>query len=227
MKVLSLENIKKNFGNKEVLKDLNIELSSGEIVGFLGRNGQGKSTTLKIIMGLIFPDSGNIRFFEDKYDKPRSKIGFIHESPVFWGEITPYEFLYSLSKMGYNNTENNINELLEFVGLTDNKNSLISSFSRGMKQRLGIAQALLNNPEILILDEPMTALDPLGKSEMKRLLKKLKKNGKSILFSSHQLHDIKGIADRFILLNNGKIVLNKSANDIEDLEDFFLKGVSK
>jgi len=225
MSVLRLEHIYKNFGNKCVLKDLNITLSSGEIIGFLGRNGQGKSTTLKIVMGLISADSGSITFFENKYKEPLKKVGFIHESPIFWGEITAYEFLYSLGNLSSSHNAEKVTKLLEFVGLKNEEDSLIGKFSRGMKQRLGIAQALLNDPELLIFDEPMTALDPLGKSQMKELMSALKKQGKSIIFSSHQLHDIQDIADRFILLENGRIKYNEVSSNIVDLENFFLDGV--
>lgn len=226
MSVLRLEHIYKNFGNKCVLKDLNITLSSGEIVGFLGRNGQGKSTTLKLVMGLISADSGNITFFENKFKDPLKKIGFIHESPIFWSEITAYEFLYSLGKLSLSHNPKKIITLLEFVGLQNEKDTLIGKFSRGMKQRLGIAQSLLNDPELLIFDEPMTALDPLGKSQMKNLMLALKDQGKSILFSSHQLHDIQDIADRFILLEHGMIKYNEKSSNIPDLESFFLNGVN-
>jgi len=225
MNVLKLEKIKKSFGKKEVLKGIDIELFSGEIIGFIGRNGQGKSTTLKIIMGLIFPDSGKVTFFEDKYDNPYHKIGFVHESPSFWEEITAFEFLYSLGNIDGSHDDGEIETLLEFAGLIENKDVKIREFSRGMKQRLGIAQALLNDPELLILDEPMTALDPLGKSQVKELMIKLKNKGKSILFSSHQLNEIKNMTDKFILLNDGKISLSRNSSEITDLEEFFLKGV--
>lgn len=222
MKVLVVKNLKKKFYDKFILKNINFSINKGEVVAFLGKNGEGKSTTIKCILNLISADSGNIEFFEGKYKDPFKKIGFLHESPRFWEDFTAYEFL-NLMKGFYNFLDGNrIDEVLNDVDLHNVKDKKISEFSRGMKQRLGIAQAILNDPEFIIFDEPMTALDPVGKLKIKRIIKNMKNMGKSVFFSSHQLLEIQEIADRFILLKDGEIVISKKMSEIDNLERFFI-----
>lgn len=209
MNILKIENLSLQYGNQKVLNDISFYIKKGQIVGLLGPNGAGKSSIIKILAGLVFPNTGKI-FFDENIDIPFSELrkhcGYLIDSPAFYPFLTAKQNLHLLKKI--NKRETNIDKLLQKVGLTDVNSKKVKHFSTGMKQRLAIAQSMMRNPEILILDEPFNGLDPNGFQELIQLLKKLNKNGTTIIVSSHLLNELEQFADTFILLHKGNIALN-------------------
>ncbi|MDY7033223.1 MAG: ABC transporter ATP-binding protein [Thermodesulfobacteriota bacterium] len=204
------------------LDDLNLEVEKGEIFGYIGPNGAGKTTTLKVIMGLIYPTSGNVKIFsKDVSDiNVRAEMGFLPESPYFYDYLTAKEFLdfyaqlFSLKKK---ERTKRIEELLDMVDLRKAKDVQLRKFSRGMLQRIGLAQALINDPQLVVLDEPMSGLDPVGRSKIRNIILRLRDQGKTVFFSTHILSDVEMICDRVGILVGGK--LRASGNLHELLED--------
>lgn len=199
------------FKKKRVLNSISFEIKKGEIFGFLGPNGAGKTTTMKIITGLLHYDEGKIEIFgkQNIDEEVRKKTSFLPEQPYFYDHLTGKEFL-ELTALLYGvpkkERESRISELLEVVGMNDAKDKKIRTYSRGMLQRIGIANALVADPEFLILDEPLTGLDPIGRKEIKDLIYSQKEKGKTIFFSSHILSDVEEICDRIAIIHNGKIL---------------------
>ena len=223
--IIKAENLTKEFRTPftwkkiQALKDLSLVVEPGEIIGYLGPNGAGKTTTFKLLVGLIHPSRGKIYLWGEDHDqiKLKSKIGFLPESPYFYGYLKAEEYLHfcgQLFGLPLTKRQEKVESLLALVGLTDHKNFLIKSYSKGMLQRLGLAQALINDPELLILDEPMSGLDPLGRKEVRDLILQLKKEGKTIIFSTHILSDIETVCDRVAILIDGRL---KDYGPLEDL----------
>lgn len=190
---------------------LSLEVRPGEIFGFLGPNGAGKTTTIKMLMGLIYPSGGTATLFGRPVGDSiaKSKVGFLPESPYFYDYLTGREFLRFYGHLfGLFGTalDKRIDELLELVGMTHARDLQLRKFSKGMLQRVGIAQALINNPELIILDEPMSGLDPIGRKEVRDLILRLKETGKTVMFSSHILHDAELLCDRVAMIMKGKLV---------------------
>lgn len=213
MKVIEVLNLYKSFkiffSKKEVLKDISFSLNKGEIFGFLGPNGAGKTTTIKILIGLLNPDKGRVEILNSnpKDEKIKNKIGFLPEMPYFYEHLTGEEFLdYTARLYGIKNKKERIEYLLKEVGLYNERKKSLRNYSRGMLQRIGIANALISDPEILILDEPLSGLDPVGRKEMKDLIYKQKKEGKTVFFSSHILSDVEEICDRIAVIVEGRII---------------------
>jgi ABC-2 type transport system ATP-binding protein len=201
------------------LQGLDLEVNAGEIFGFLGPNGAGKTTTMKILMGLIYPTSGRARLF----GKPlgdvnvKQKIGFLPESPYFYDYLTADEFLLfygQLFGMPHAELTRRIDELLTLVGLAKSRSMRLRRFSKGMLQRVGLAQALINDPQLVILDEPMSGLDPIGRKEVRDLILHLKESGKTVFFSSHILSDVETICNRVGILINGRL---RDVGSVEEL----------
>ena len=193
------------------VQDLCLEVQRGEVFGFLGPNGAGKTTTLKILMGLIYPTSGAAWIFGrpvgDAFAK--AKVGFLPESPYFYDYLTGREFLKfygHLFGLWGKTLDTRIDELLEIVGMAHARDLQLRKFSKGMLQRVGIAQALINDPELVVLDEPMSGLDPVGRKEVRDLILRLKESGKTVLFSSHILHDAELLCDRVAMILKGRLV---------------------
>lgn len=216
MNVIETEDLSKTFvpglGFKKVmaLEKVNLSIKKGEIFGYIGPNGAGKTTTLKIFMGLIFPTSGKATIFgKDIRDiKVKEKIGFLPEEPYFYDYLTAEEFLLFYGKLfGYDRLylSKKIDELLTLVELQHKKNSQLRHFSKGMLQRIGIAQALINDPELVVLDEPMSGLDPAGRAMVRDIILHLREQGKTILFSSHILSDVEMICNRIGIITKGKL----------------------
>jgi ABC-2 type transport system ATP-binding protein len=199
---------------------LNLNVFEGDVFGFLGPNGAGKSTTIRMLLTLIFPTAGDIKLFGRDIYKERkyilSRVGAIVEKPDFYGYLTAYKNLEILARIsGYPVTKNRIMELLELVGLEKRYTSKVKTFSHGMKQRLGIAQALIHDPQLIILDEPTTGLDPQGMKEIRDLVTNLSKDHKkTILLSSHILYEVELIANRMVIINKGKTVIEGSVEDL-------------
>lgn len=195
---------------KRVLHGLNLRVLPGEIFGLLGPNGAGKSTTLKILLRLIFPTAGTARILDRPLDdvKVHARIGFLPENPYFYDHLTAAELLNfagTLFGLSESARRSRAEELLNQVGLSESHDIPLRKFSKGMVQRVGIAQALINDPELVILDEPMSGLDPLGRREVRDLILRMREEGKTVLFSTHILSDAESICDRVAILVRGQL----------------------
>lgn len=232
-KVLEIKNLKKSFDSQIVLESITFSLKKGMIYGLLGANGAGKTTIIKSIFNLITPDEGEIYLFNKTV--PQSvdlykKIGSIIETPVFYEKMTVEEnLLLHCDYMG-KHFKNNIDKILKEVGLLDAKGKMINQLSLGMKQRLGLGRALLNEPELLILDEPINGLDPEGIIDFRNLILKINQTyGTTVLISSHILAEVFKIADTIGIVANGKLlkeVSKKSLEEMElDIEEYYLSLV--
>ena len=204
---------------KRALHPLNLSVEDGEIFGFLGPNGAGKTTTLKMLMGLVFPTGGSARILGMELDDPRmkSRIGFLPEQPYFYDYLTAKELLRyygQLSGMDSRQLGPRVEAILGQVGLKDSANVQLRKFSKGMLQRAGIAQAILHDPEVVFLDEPMSGLDPMGRREVRNLIEQLKSEGKTVFFSTHILSDAEALCDRVAILHQGTL---RGVGAIEDL----------
>lgn len=209
---------------------LNLRIERGQIYGFLGPNGAGKTTTIRMLLGLIKPTKGSIEIFGQNLIKNRlqvlQRIGSLVESPSYYGNLTGYENLDAVRRLR-DIPEKRVNEVLEIVRLTKVANRLTKEYSLGMKQRLGIAAALLSSPDLLILDEPTNGLDPSGIQEMRELIKELPKSGMSVLVSSHLLSEIDQMATQVGIINNGKMIFQDSIERLRQKRKPLLKvGVS-
>lgn len=231
MIVLEAKNIVKKFKNKEVLHNINITLNDGEIVGLVGPNGAGKSTFIKSILGLYNINSGSIKIcgYDIKQDfvSALSNVGCIVENPDMYANISGMKNLMITNLMNNKKSKENIDSIVKLVKLENRINDKVKTYSLGMKQRLGLAQALLNNPRLLILDEPTNGLDPLGIKELRDMLKSInRETDMTILISSHILSEIENVCDRIIMIDNGTIIEDVSIKEIKDknisLEDEFL-----
>lgn len=214
---ISIKNLKKVFkghlsiGRIEALRGVDLDVSASGIYGFIGPNGAGKTTTLKIITGLIFPEEGEVKIFgKSNLDyEARREIGFLPESPYFYDYLTGEElvlFFGSLFNIPKKELKERTWHLLELVGLKGKEKLPLRKYSKGMLQRVGLAQALVSDPKLLILDEPMSGLDPIGRREIRDLILDLKEKGKTIFFSSHILADAEMICDEVAIIVKGKIV---------------------
>jgi ABC-2 type transport system ATP-binding protein len=218
--VIEIANLNKRFKSIVAVNDLNLKVLKGDVFGFLGPNGAGKSTTIRLLLSLISPDSGTINIFGESLKEQRKKIlgkvGAIVEKPDFYNYLTGYKNLEILSKLsGAKVKRSRIYELLELVGLKGRLKSKVKTYSHGMKQRLGIAQALLHNPELIILDEPTTGLDPFGMKEIRDLIIRLSKEEKKTIFlSSHILSEIEMIANRMVIINKGTTVVEGRVKEL-------------
>jgi len=217
MAVIEISNLTKDFRTGfwrkrpvRALSELSLEVGRGEVFGFLGPNGAGKTTTLKILMNLLRPTSGSARILGEPVDSVsmRGKIGYLPENPYFYDYLTPEELLTYLGRLfGMRQPElgRKVRGLLERVGLADARKLHLRKFSKGMVQRIGIAQAILNDPEVCFLDEPMSGLDPLGRREVREVIGSLKERGVTVFFSSHILPDVETLCDRVAILNQGRL----------------------
>lgn len=200
------------FGGRSItaLDHLDLEVEEGEIFGFLGHNGAGKTTTIKLLMGLVYPTRGEAWILDRSIRDVAVKqyVGFLPESPFFYEYLTAEEFLTFYGQLfGIESMKlaNKIDELLELVSMTDARHRPLRKFSKGMLQRIGIAQALINDPRLVILDEPMSGLDPLGRRDVRDIILRLKHEGRTVFFSSHILPDVEMICDRIGILVKGRL----------------------
>lgn len=227
MSALSINNLNKSFKDLHVIKDLNLNIKKGEVYGFIGKNGAGKTTTINLILSLIHKDSGTIQLFEEEVfftgQNYKKKIGYVPDVPVFPSYMNAYDYLMFTLDI-FNDIEDydtRINEVLDFVSLENNRKR-ISSYSRGMKQRLAIAQALIHKPDILIMDEPTSALDPQGRKDVIDIMLRLK-GKKTIFYSTHILDDVERVCDRIGILHNGNIILEDSIENLK--HEFYARRV--
>src|SRR5579864_4418304 len=197
-------------GKRRSLDNLNLQVEEGEVFGFLGPNGAGKTTTLKLLMGLIFPTAGTARVLSHSIDDIRMHrdIGYLPEQPYFYDYLTARELLdYYARFSGYEAKERRerVARFLERVGLTGAANTQLRKFSKGMLQRAGIAQAIIHDPKVIFLDEPMSGLDPTGRREIRELIQALKDAGKTVFFSTHILSDAEALCDRVGVIHKGEL----------------------
>ena len=220
--ILSIKNISKSFGKRKAVDSLSFEIKQGEIFGFLGPNGAGKSTAIRSMLSLIKPDGGDIEIFGKSVMKQKNSalhgVGALVERPDFYEYLSAYQNLSILAKMD-NVSKKRIDEVLEIVGLTDRREDKVKAYSQGMKQRLGIAQAVLCHPKLLILDEPTNGLDPRGMKEVRDLIRKLSQEGITILLSSHILHEVEIVCTTMAIINLGKLIKIGSVHDLLNESD--------
>lgn len=227
--IIKVEHLAKRFGSFEAVRDVSFTVNRGDVFGFLGPNGAGKSTTIRCMLSLIKNDSGAIEMFGKTYQNNRSeilsKIGSIIEKPDFYKYLSAEKNLEIFARIsGANVSKKEIQEMLEFVGLTGRGKDKIGGFSHGMKQRLGIAQTLLHQPDLIILDEPTTGLDPQGIVEIRNLILRLKtEQNKTVLLSSHQLSEIELIANRMVIINKGKTIVEGDVKDLLNAQEIVVK----
>jgi len=221
---LLIEHARKDYGRaaggrREAVSDVSLRVSRGAIHGLLGPNGAGKTTTLKMLLGLVRPSGGRFEILGVPSNKPgaRARLGFLPEQPYFPTQLTASEamMLYGrLTGLSRERIAKQTSELLDRVGLDGRQKTLLSKFSRGMLQRLGLAQALLGDPEVLVLDEPASGLDPVGQRDIRNLMTGLRDSGATILLSSHQLSEVEAVSDEVTILNRGRVA---ALGHIDDL----------
>jgi ABC-type multidrug transport system ATPase subunit len=224
-KIVEVKHLVKNYGNFCAVKNVSFDVYEGDVFGFLGPNGAGKSTTIRTVLSLIKPTEGSIQLFGKDLLKHRnyilSKIGCIVEKPDFYKFLSAEKNLEVFARIsGVDVNRTKLHELLDFVGLKGREKDRISGFSHGMKQRLGIAQTLIHDPDLIILDEPTTGLDPQGIIDIRNLILQLKnERGKTVILSSHILSEIELIANRMIIINKGETVVQGSVSDLLNAQD--------
>ncbi len=235
MEVLKCTNLKKVIKGKIIVENISFSINKGDVVGFLGPNGAGKTTVIKLILGLIKISGGNVEIngfdIQKDFVKAIEKVGAIVENPDLYMYLSGLDNLKIQANCYKNISRKRINEVIKIVGLENRIKDKVSTYSLGMKQRLGIAEALINNPELLILDEPTNGLDIEGIIEIRNLIKKLANQGMAILISSHNLTEIDNLCNRIIAIKNGKIVANDTieefTKDSISSEEAFLKKVGE
>ncbi|AJA46522.1 lantibiotic transport ATP-binding protein SrtF [Clostridium pasteurianum DSM 525 = ATCC 6013] len=223
--ILETKGVKKYFGKQLAVNDVSIHIKRNCIYGLLGPNGAGKSTILKMVTGLLHPSEGEIIVFDEPWRREAlAEIGALIESPALYGNLTAVENLTVFTKM-MGISKNRIDEVLEIVDLKNTGKKLASQFSMGMKQRLGIAIALLNNPKLLILDEPTNGLDPIGIEELRELICSFPKQGITVILSSHILTEVSQIVDYVGIINNGEVKYENRVSHNENIEELFMNTV--
>lgn len=228
MNALEIENLTKTFKGKrgrrvEALKSVSFSVSHGEVFGFLGPNGAGKSTTIKILMGLISATSGKALLNGADVTAPlaRRKVGYLPENPMFYDFLTAEEYLAFVGRtFGLSSQESAIESrrVLEYLDLWEARKRPLRSYSKGMVQRLGLAQVLVHDPDVYILDEPMSGLDPFGRILVKEMITDLKKRGKCVFFSTHIIGDVEAVCDRVGIINHGNLIC------LEDVDKFMTQN---
>lgn len=225
MTAITIRALNKSYGDKQVIKNLNLTVPKGSIYGFIGKNGAGKSTTQKMVTGLIHKSSGELKIFGDDVDSDqvRRKIGSLIESPGLFLNMTTYDNIYMHAiNLGLKFPKQASNEKLALVGLTEAKNQKAKKLSFGMKQRLGLAMALLGNPKLLVLDEPINGLDPEGIVEFRNVLENLNQSGVTIFISSHILGELSKIATHYGIIRDGVMIAEMTAKELIDKREGYL-----
>lgn len=221
--ILNIKDLKMSFGSKEVLKGINLEVNKGEIIGYIGPNGAGKSTTVKIILGLLKGYEGSIEIFGEKISENdteyKKRIGYVPEVADLYDVLTAKEYLTfvgELYDLDYKETLSRANRLMDILGIGNMINTRLSSYSKGMKQKISIISSLLHNPDILFLDEPLSGLDANSVMIIKEVLSKLASEGKTIFYSSHIMDVVEKISSRIVLLNKGTIVADGTFEELKE-----------
>ncbi len=228
--IIKTHNLSKKYHHRWAVSDLNLEVLKGQIFGFLGPNGAGKSTTIKILLSLVSPTKGKYELFGNnpqyKGNSIYSRIGALVEEPDFYLYLSAWQNLKFLADITGNISKTRIDEVLDIVQLKDRKKDKVKSFSHGMRQRLGIAQAILGKPELLILDEPTSGLSPEGIKDTRELIKRLsEEENTTILLSSHRLHEIEQICSHMAILDYGKLIVQGDVSSLLHETDFFITEI--
>jgi len=227
-KIVEITHLVKHYGKFHAVEDVSFDVYRGDVFGFLGPNGAGKSTTIRTMLSLIKPTSGEIKMFGKNLSKDRgyilSRIGCIVEKPDFYKYLSAEKNIEIFARLsGISVTKKKVHEIIEFVGLKGREKDKLSGFSHGMKQRLGIAQTLVHDPELIILDEPTTGLDPQGIIDIRNLILQLKnEKNKTILLSSHILSEIELIANRMVIINKGKTIVQGSVSELLNAQELIV-----
>jgi ABC-2 type transport system ATP-binding protein len=219
-------------GTKVAVRDLNLGVRAGEVFGFLGPNGAGKTTTMNVLLGFVNATSGSAHLFGVDVTRPiaRQRIGYLPEMTYYYRFLSAEELLRFYARIfgvPKDETERRIDRLLRLVELDNARRRPIRTYSKGMQQRVGLAQALINNPDLLILDEPTSGLDPLGRMKVREIIQRLKNEGKTVFFSSHELGEVETVCDRVAIINQGELRVEGRVADLvatyqADLEKIFL-----
>lgn len=240
--VISLDHLRVEYRSKELgnqskvaVNNLSLEVLSGQVFGFLGPNGAGKTTTMNVLLGFVNPTGGKAEIFGVDVREPiaRQRIGYLPELTYYYKFLTAEEllrFYARIFKIPKTETEKRIDEILKLVELEHARKRQIKTYSKGMQQRAGLAQALINNPDLLILDEPTSGLDPLGRMKVRDIIRRLRDNGKTVFFSSHELGEVETVCDRISILHQGELKVEGSVSELMQhhqthLEAIFLKVV--
>jgi ABC-2 type transport system ATP-binding protein len=234
-KILEVENLTKIYKNSKGVKNISFDIYKGDVFGFLGPNGAGKTTVMKVVTGLSRADSGSVKIFgydvSTDIERALSKVGCIIETAEAYEYMSAYRNLKLASRFYGNLKESRIDEVLEYVGLGQYKSEKVSNYSLGMKQRLGLASAMLSNPQFIILDEPTNGLDIEGMVDIRNTIKRLaKENNITFFISSHMIHEIELICNRIGIINNGEMIKEGNVNELlgnqyETLEDYFINQI--
>ena len=240
MEILKCENLKKIIKNKTLVENISFSANKGDIIGLVGPNGAGKTTIIKLILGLINLTEGKVLIngydIQKDFVNAINKVGAIVENPDLYMYLSGYDNLKLIANNYRNITKERINEVIKIVGLEQRIKDKVSTYSLGMRQRLGIAEAIINNPELLILDEPTNGLDVEGIIEIRELIKELSSKGIAILISSHNLTEIDNLCNRIIAIKNGKIIVNETIEEfkqisngekLDSIEEAFIKKVGE
>ncbi len=235
--VIEIRDLCIEYGAQQAVKKLSLSVRRGEVYGFIGPNGAGKSSTIRALLGFNRIAGGEISILgvDARDEGARARLGYLPETPTYYDFLTPVELLDSYGRifgMGTDDRRARIADLLGQVGLSDHAKKRIGKFSKGMQQRLGLAQAMLNDPELLILDEPASGLDPLGREEIRQLIESMKKRGRTVFFSSHELSEIETICDRVGMLVGGELKVEGEPGMLSgkhgiSLERLFIKLASE
>lgn len=229
-KLLECQNLCKSFGKKQILKDVSFEIDEGDILAFIGPNGSGKTTTIKLILGLQKIDKGSVSInsydIEKDFVKAIEKVGAIVENPDTYMYLTGWQNLKIIANLYKDVTDEEIKKIVKLVDLEKRINDKVSKYSLGMRQRLGIARALINKPNVLILDEPTNGLDPEGIKDLRNLLKKLASDGMGILISSHNLAELESFCNKVLIIDNGKIIETSKVNEFKSNGNKYIFKVS-
>ncbi|OUM47587.1 ABC transporter ATP-binding protein [Bacillus pseudomycoides] len=221
--IVRVEQLTKRIGSKTLVENISFEVKKGEVVGLLGPNGAGKTTLMRMMVGMIRMTEGEVwidgQSVKQKFESTAAKIGAVIENPEFYPFLSGYENLAYFGRMNGNVTEDRIDEVVQLLGMGQVIDRKVKAYSLGMRQRLGIAQALIHNPDVLILDEPTNGLDPNGIHEMRMYIKKIAhEQGKAVLVSSHLLSEVELMCDRVIIIQHGKYVATQNIKQAESLE---------
>ena len=229
-KILECKNLCKKIGEKQILKDVSFEIDEGDILAFIGPNGSGKTTTIKLILGLQGIDRGSVLIngynVEKDFVKAIEKVGAIVENPDSYMYLSGWDNLKLTANMYKNISDEKIKEIVKLVDLDTRIHDKVSKYSLGMRQRLGIARALINNPNVLILDEPTNGLDPEGIKDLRNLLKKLAKEGMGILISSHNLAELESFCNKVLIIDNGTILETSEVSKFKNNDNKYVFLVS-
>lgn len=232
--MIEIQKISKSYdGTNNVVDELSLTIPKGSVFGFLGPNGSGKTTTIKMLVGINAPDSGKITIDgnDPGLTSTREDVSFMPEEPNFYNQLTGLEFLEfsnSLFNKNRSMTRQELNNILLRVGIFEAKDRKIKTYSKGMKQRLGFAQALVNNPSYIFLDEPLEGLDPIGRRDLKIMVENLKSEGKTIFFNSHILADVETLCDQIGIIHRGKLIYSGPVSDFKkdiSLEEKFVQTI--